>query len=130
MKSALAFCMGLLLLAGSLFPQTDVEEVYKIPGLYGHYQLHKKAAGPRFDFWQFLAMHYSADSKHAKTPHKGVQIPLYNHLSAGFVFVLTRPTLLPLAQSGVLLSQKPAFGYHNGYSFLRAYPLLQPPQIG
>ncbi|RYF45757.1 MAG: hypothetical protein EOO39_50745, partial [Cytophagaceae bacterium] len=68
MRSALALFLGTIMLLGSLFPQTDVEEVYKIPGLIVHYQLHKKSAGSDFDFWQFLDMHYDASSKHAKLP--------------------------------------------------------------
>jgi hypothetical protein len=129
MKSPLALIMGLLMMAGSLFPQTDVEEVYKIPGLFGHYQLHKREAGSGFDFWQFLDMHYSINSRHNKTPHKGVKIPLYNHLSAGFVFVLTKPTLVPGALPAEILAQETQFQYANVYQFLRAYPLLQPPQF-
>ncbi|GAB4044030.1 hypothetical protein [Spirosoma litoris] len=130
MKSVTALFLGILLFVGSLFPQTDVEEVYKIPGLIAHYQLHKKAAGSGFDIWQFLELHYNASSKHAKTPHKGVKIPLYNHLSTGFVFVLTQPHRLPAELAVLIPWPQVHFSYENLYSFLTATLLFQPPQIG
>lgn len=132
MRSVTSFLLGLLFLAGSLFPQTDVEEVYKIPGLLAHYQLHKKSAGIGFDFWQFLAMHYDASSKHAKQPHKGVKIPLYNHLSAGFVFTLTpfQAQREPAELVSLIPWPQVHFTYQNLYSYQNATFLLQPPQLG
>ena len=127
MKAALALFLGILMLAGSLFPQTDVEEVYKIPGLFSHYQYHKQTAGPDFDFWQFMVMHYSPQSAHAKTPHKGVQLPSYNHLAICYAFVLSKPTLLPAALSLMLVSAKRQFAYLITYCFQHAPCLLQPP---
>jgi len=118
------------MLAGSLFPQTDVEEVYKLPGLIEHYQLHKKAAGDGFDFWQFLDLHYNTASKHAKTPHKGVKLPMYNHLSAGFIFILTPLQWRPDLLSGLVLLLPVRFAYENQYSFLQAPFLFQPPRVG
>lgn len=132
MKSITSFFLGLLLFAGSLFPKTDVEEVYKLPGLIVHYQLHKKTAPRDFDFWQFLDMHYNASSRHAKQPHKGVKIPLYNHLSTGFVFTLTPCTLQRERAELVTIIPWPQvhFSYQNLYSFLNISFLFQPPQLG
>ena len=130
MKSTLALFLGLLMLAGSLFPNSDVEEVYKIPGLIAHYQLHKKAAGTDFDFFQFLELHYTMGSKHAKTPHKGVKLPMYNHLAICYVFVLTKPQFIPSAISTLLWRAKQIFVYQNTYCLLRSVSLLQPPRLG
>ncbi|UHG94659.1 hypothetical protein [Spirosoma oryzicola] len=132
MKSVTSLFLGILLLVGSLFPQTDVEEVYKIPGLLAHYQLHKKTAPRGFDFWQFLDMHYNASSQHAKLPHEGVKIPLYNHLSAGFVFTLTpfQPQRIPAELVSLIPWPQVHFSYENLYSFLNISFLFQPPQLG
>lgn len=130
MKSATSFFLGILLLAGSLFPQTDVEEVYKVPGLIAHYQLHKQSAADDFDFWQFLEMHYSPSSQHAQTSHKGVKIPLYNHLSTGFVFVLNQPQLLPHELAVLIPWPQLHFTYQNLYSFQATTLLFQPPRLG
>jgi hypothetical protein len=132
MKSITSFFLGLLLLAGSLFPQTDVEEVFKIPGLIAHYHVHQKTAPRGFDFWQFLELHYNASSQHAQEPHKGVKIPLYNHLSTGFVFTL--PTSHPQQAITELVTLLPwpqvHFSYENLYSFLNTSGQFQPPQLG
>lgn len=128
MRATLTLFLGLLMLGGSLFPQTDVEEVYKIPALFSHYQLHKQTAGPEFTFWQFLAMHYSPDSAHAKTPHKGVAIPCYNHLATCYVFVLTTPQVIPPALSVIRLLGKRNYFHQITYCFLQSYSLLQPPR--
>ncbi|WP_019991294.1 hypothetical protein [Rudanella lutea] len=130
MKSVTALCLGILLLVGSLFPQTDVEEVFKLPGLVTHYQWHKQIAKGDIDIWQFLEMHYGLSSKHAKTDHEGVKIPLYNHLSAGFVFVLSAPQFVPARLETFLNWPSIHFTYENLYSFLRVAPLLQPPRLG
>ena len=132
MKSITSLFLGLLFLAGSLFPQTDVEEVYKIPGLLAHYHLHKKTAGRDFDFWQFLDMHYNASSKHAKLPHKGVEIPLYNHLSLGFVFTLNsfQPQEMPAQVVTLIPWPQVHFTYQNLYSYQNTSFLFQPPQVG
>ncbi|OIN60380.1 hypothetical protein [Arsenicibacter rosenii] len=130
MKSTVALLLGILMLAGSLFPQTDVEEVYKLPGLVSHYQFHKRISGPEFDFWQFLDLHYNPDSPHAKTPHKGVGIPFYNHLSTGFVFILSVPQRMVRTLATVTTLPDRPFYYQNLYQFQQATPLLQPPRIG
>ena len=130
MKSATALFLGILMFTGSLFPQTDVEEVFKIPGLVVHYQFHKRQAGASFDIWQFLDMHYNSSSEHAKTPHEGVKIPLYNHLSTGFVFVVTHPQRLPIQEVLVAQEARACFTYQNLYSFQATSPLLHPPQVG
>ncbi|RRB02765.1 hypothetical protein [Larkinella rosea] len=130
MKSALALLLGVLMLAGSLFPQTDVEEVYKLPGLLSHYQLHRQTAGDDFDFWQFLQLHYSSTSEHAKTPHKGVKLPMYNHLSTGFVFVLNEPQWRPIELPVFVPIRSDRFFYQNLYSFQASIALFQPPRLG
>jgi len=130
MKSVMALFLSVLLFLGSLFPQTDVEEVYKIPGLLAHYQVHKKTASRDFDFWQFLDMQYNASSQHAKLPHKGVKIPLYNHLSTGFVFTLTQPQRLPAEHLITLPLPEVRFAYQNLYTHQQSSFLFQPPQVG
>ncbi|RYF65638.1 MAG: hypothetical protein EOO39_24505 [Cytophagaceae bacterium] len=130
MKSALALFLGVLMLAGSLFPQTDVEEVFKIPGLVSHYQMHKQAAGSDFNFWQFLDLHYNTASTHANTPHQGTQLPMYHHLSVGFVFIISQLNWLPTVSSGLILRLPAQFSYENSYSFQSASWLFQPPRLG
>lgn len=130
MKSAVALFMGILMLAGSLFPQTDVEEVYKIPGMIAHYKVHKRDAGADFNFQQFLELHYSIASKHAQTPHKGAELPMYNHLSSGFVFILAQLQWKPDERFEFIVLMPLRFAYQNLYSFQTASLLFQPPRLG
>ncbi len=127
MRTIVALLLSLLLFLGSLFPHTDVEEVYKIPHLIAHYQQHKAAAVADFSFWGFLVLHYSPDSEHAKTPHQGVKIPMYNHLVPGLVFIVTLPVIFSLLRVVQLLTPRLA-RYQNTYSYLFSLSLLQPPQ--
>ncbi|GAB3974513.1 hypothetical protein GCM10028806_30350 [Spirosoma terrae] len=132
MKSATSLFLGILLFVGSLFPQTDVEEVFKLPYLLAHYQTHKLTASADFTFWQFLDMHYNASSRHAKQPHEGVKIPLYNHLSTGFIFTLTQPQPrhIPSMLEELIPWPQVNFAYENLYSYQTISFLFQPPQRG
>jgi hypothetical protein len=78
MKEYTSFLLSLVLFLGSLFPQTDVEEVFKIPQLVPHYLEHKQTVTIEFTFIDFLVMHYSMDSDHARAPHPSTNIPLHN----------------------------------------------------
>ena len=129
MRTIVALLLSLLLFLGSLFPHTDVEEVYKIPQLFAHYQQHKEAASTDFSFWDFLLMHYSPSSEHAKTPHQGVKIPMYNHILLGLVFIVTFPVIFSLLQVVRLLTPWVA-GYQNTYAYQFSLSLLEPPQRG
>lgn len=62
MKALVSILLSILFTAGSLFPGTDVEEVYKVPILLKHYQEHRAEAaqeGQDFSF-NFTASPYSA----------------------------------------------------------------------
>lgn len=126
MKRCTAFFLSFLMFAGSLFPQTDIEEVYKIPGLFTHFQEHRAKAD--LSFWQFLEMHYSPLSRHARTPHPHTKIPFYNHMSAGFLFVLTEQGTSLDPPSVSYFSFSHHFQYAVSYVFQTFGSLLRPPQ--
>jgi hypothetical protein len=126
-RTIVALLLSLLLFLGSLFPHTDVEEVYKIPQLIAHYQQHKAATPTGLGFWDFLVMHYSPGSEHAKTPHEGVEIPMYSHVLPGLVFIVTFPVIFSLLHVVRLLPPRVA-SYQNRYAYLFSLSLLEPPQ--
>lgn len=128
MKPVFAILLSFLLLAGSLFPQTDVEEIYKIPQLLTHYHEHQKSAGPDFSFIDFLILHYSLSSDHAQTPHSEANLPMYSHLCTGLAFVLpNQPCLLFIY--ALPLSPQYSSHYQKEYSCLFSFSILQPPQF-
>jgi hypothetical protein len=126
MKEYTSLLLSLLLFLGSLFPQTDVEEVFKIPQLLPHYLEHKQTAQLDFDFLDFLILHYSPGSDHAQTPHPSTNIPMHNHVMTGMAFIM--PDLLQVD----LYTFNPCTIYQsiykNTYSYVFAYSFLQPPQ--
>lgn len=130
MKSVVAFWLGMLMLAGSLFPQTDVEEVYKIPALIRHYHVHQQLAGSSLTFWQFLDNHYNPAKKSLQANSSEASLPLYHHLSMGLVFVLTKRLLLPPILSQLLLRPLACWTYNNPYYFESFGSLFQPPRLG
>ena len=118
------------MLAGSLFPQTDVEEVYKIPALIRHYQVHKQLAGSSLTFWQFLDNHYNPAKKSLKASSSEASLPLYHHLSTGLVFVLTKRPVLPPISTQLLLPPLTGWSYNNPYHFESFGSFFQPPRLG
>lgn len=127
MKEYTSLLLSTLLFLGSLFPQTDVEEVFKIPQLLPHYLEHKHTAQADFDFLDFLILHYSPGSDHAQTPHPSTNIPMHNHVMTGMAFII--PGLLQLDL--YTFDPCPIYQsiYKNTYAYLFSYSFLQPPRI-
>ncbi|TAF66242.1 MAG: hypothetical protein EAZ55_06345 [Cytophagales bacterium] len=119
--------LALLIFLGSICPQSDIEEAYKMPHLLMHYwQSHAEIS-----FLEFLSLHYHQNSTHKKEDiahHE--KLPLqtsdaHSHLLA-FVFIgfswsyhLSNDTI-----------EYPAsfFSFEEDYSYLRICTLLQPPR--
>ncbi len=129
MKKLLSLSLALLLFCGSLLPQGDVEELFKIPYLIQHYyQEHSNQA-----FLDFLAEHYGngtnaqvhqqADQDHQKLPlkqhdHQGLQI--FNFLPSFWSATLTSSET-PRIDS--FLDSK------NLYHFIQSSKFLRPPEL-
>lgn len=128
MRKVIALFLSILMFMGSLFPQTDIEEVYKIPGLLTHFQEHRAKLQPDLSFLGFLKMHYSPGSEHAKTPHPHTKIPFYNHLSAGFLFVISEFKAALEKPLVAIFSCDHHFQYLNAYAYQTYVSLLRPPQ--
>ena len=127
MKEYTSLLLSMLLFLGSLFPQTDVEEVFKIPQLLPHYLEHKQAAQADFDFVDFLVLHYSLDSEHAKAPHPATNIPMHNHVMSGTAFIMSDLLHLDLYTFNPCTIFRSI--YKNSYSYVFAYSFLQPPRF-
>jgi hypothetical protein len=127
MKEYTSLLFSILLFLGSLFPQTDVEEVFKIPQLLPHYLEHKQSAQSDFNFIDFLIMHYTPGSEHAQAPHPSTNIPMHNHVMTGMAFIM--PDLLQLDLHTVNFCTAFRTVYKNTYSYLFSYTFLQPPRL-
>ncbi len=88
-KLVLWFMIGLFGL-GSLFPGTDVEEVMKLPALFGHYLEHQAESTSGVSILDFLAQHYGADAadKHQGDNHNHDNLPMVKHACSPAYWVL------------------------------------------
>ena len=112
---------------GSLFPFSDMEEVFKLPALVKHYQEHKeRAAEEDFNFLDFLALHY-LDADHSNTEDHDV-LPMFKHQCPASVFIMpsfTEPTISITSFNNITYNNSLRFNYFYQYTGF----LLQPPRF-
>ncbi len=129
MKPIVALVLAFLFLIGSLFPRTDMEEVFKIPNLVQHYLEHKEKATQGFSFLDFLNLHYGINSTHAQTHQKEhASVPMFHAHCAGLTFVLPVSYFMWKAIPEVVLSSLYTSFYHNTYQYLFSFSFLRPPR--
>jgi hypothetical protein len=123
MKNLLSiFFAVLLFLGGLLF--NDMEEVYKIPSLFTHFQEHKEEAKGEFSFLDFLLLHYASD--HRDDPENS-HLPFLEHNVPPLAFTIS------FVENWKMLII-PIINDHNFFYKLPCYEevvfsYLQPPKI-
>lgn len=129
MKRLFSISFAILLFMGSLFPYSDMEEVFKLPALLKHYQEHKEraTAGEEFNFMDFLTLHY-LDANHSNTEDHDV-LPMFKHQCPASVFIMPSVTAYTVAISG-LTNIKYNNLFHLNYFYQYTGFLLQPPRLG
>ncbi|MHA8108469.1 hypothetical protein [Aquirufa sp. A-Brett2-W8] len=127
MKNVLAYVLFVLLFASGLLPKVGMEQAIKANELVKHFQDHKKQAPAGFSFADFLWMHYSADSKHAKTTSHP-SLPSFDFSGAmGFVLLVTS-LFFVFAASLIIMRRRSEF-YENNYHFSMERVLIAPPRF-
>ncbi len=127
MKTVTAIFLGFILLAGSILPHTDVQELRKISNLLHHYQGHKYAAGKDLSLLAFFNLHYGQGSAHAKS-HRGDHcLPAFHAHCAGMSFIIPAATVF-LSRRVCILASRRACVYRNAYVYLFSESLLRPPR--
>ena len=126
MKRLFSISFAVLLFLGSLFPFSDVEEVFKLPALLKHYQEHKERAGVEdFSFLDFLALHYF-DVDHSTAEEHGL-LPMFKHQCPASVFIMPS-----FADYTISVSEFANIRYNNflrlNYFYQYTGFLLQPPR--
>ncbi|MCU0444132.1 MAG: hypothetical protein MUE85_04385 [Microscillaceae bacterium] len=125
MKALVSILLAKLLFLGSLFPQSDIEELYKIPFLVQHYQ----SEHADLSFWDFLKIHYlnNHSASHSDQDHEKLPLQKHNHnLCVPFHFVVPHYELPTLSIKPFYPEFKAV--YTQNYSFLRDKSLHQPPK--
>lgn len=126
MKTCLASFLFLIFFSGSLLPKVGMEQSFKAHELLKHYQDHKKQAPKDFNFWDFLWLHYSADSKHPKT----TQHPNLPSIDFSGVSGYVLPTLMVFVLAALVLKIQKKFqiNWSNLYQFTLMNVLIAPPR--
>ncbi|RRB07489.1 hypothetical protein [Larkinella rosea] len=127
MKSVVALLLVLQMLGSGLLPGFGIDQSTKLVDLLQHFQHHRQTE-PDLGFFDFIAMHYGANSDHQKHPnHSHHNLPAVGHTAPAF----TAPAmdLFSLTSISVWLPAKTAcFRYANLYSFVSVSSLINPPR--
>lgn len=125
MKSLVSIFLATLFFAGSLFPKSDMDELFKIPALFEHYSEHKAKSKGELSFMDFLLMHYAVGSTHDEASHD--KLPLSMDMCTGIICVL-QSTFYQIVHPNTHFV-KPSFSFYClQYSFLSVFSLLNPPR--
>ena len=131
MKKIIAITLSFQILLGSLFPKFDAMELAKVGELIEHYQEHKATENQDFTFVDFLIMHYSASSNHAKTAkHSHQNLPDFSshHLVITYCESVFKANI-PSFEANFKPFSEPNFSWQNFYHFLISRTLLNPPKF-
>ena len=125
MQNIAAFFLAINLLAQSLLPPTSVE-LLRSPELWQHFREHQRETTEPLSFWEFVQMHYAADSEHTK--QKKHHLPSLDLTGAvGFCALpLACVSFFDCPTFGFI--SKAIFNWANSYSFLLTRALICPPR--
>ncbi len=112
---------------GGLLPKVGMEQAIKANELVKHFQDHKKQAPAGFSFADFLWMHYSADSKHAKTTSHP-SLPSFD-FSGAMGFVLPSVAFFFTVAVALIIARRRSDFYENNYHFAMERVLIAPPRF-
>ena len=127
MKNVLAYVLFAIMFAGGLLPKVGMEQAIKANELVKHFQDHKKQAPAGFSFADFLWMHYSADSKHAKTTGHP-SLPSFD-FSGAMGFVLPTVAFFFTTAVALIIARRRSVFYENNYHFAMERVLIAPPRF-
>ena len=127
MKSALAVLLAGLLLGSSLLPGFGIGQSAKWAELVSHYQQHRQT-DVHLGLYDFLVMHYGADSEHQKHPtHDHHNLPA----STQIVLAIAPNTARfePISTGLIHFLPKVTFSHRADlYAFLSVFALINPPR--
>lgn len=126
MRRFIAVILFITISLGSLVPKVNWSQSIKLSELVTHYYQHKREAPKDFNLWDFLVMHYSANSEHAKTKHPS--LPSFDINGVSYLYVI--PTFISFANDTTFsfIEKEDHFSWLNNYFFSAEKNLLNPPQ--
>jgi len=122
-----AIFLGFLVLLGSMMPQTDFEELAKLPDLIAHFEEHQ-LKDDSISFLSFINRHYSTSHRNEEDHSK---LPLQKHCSCMFIALIQSQSAQVIDPEWVEIVfvkslQNPALAFWNGSDY--RHNLLKPPK--
>lgn len=125
MKVLATYFLAIVVLAQSLLPRAAMDLLHS-PEVWAHFEEHKQETPQPLSFWQFMVMHYSADSDHTK--QKKHHLPSVDFNAVTGLFVLPTAILALEHYPVPVFSYKANFQWLNSYAFLSCKALICPPR--
>lgn len=125
MKVLSAYFLAFVVFAQSLLPRAATDLLHS-PEVWAHFEEHRQESQQSLSFWEFLTMHYAADSDHTK--QKKHHLPSFDLSGVAGFFVLPATTLELLLSHTYTFFETKSFLWDNSYSFLLTKSLIFPPR--
>lgn len=126
MRRFIAVILFTTIFLGSLVPKVNWSQSIKLSELVTHYYQHKREAPKDFNLWDFLVMHYSANSSHAKTKHPN--LPSFDITGVSYLYLT--PTIISFSTNttSTFVEKEDHFSWLNNYFFSAEKSFLNPPR--
>ncbi len=125
MKPFWAILLASLILVQSIVPRAYVG-LLQSPKVWQHFKEHQVESKKEIGLWEFIEMHYGADSEHIKK--KCHHLPSLEINSAIGCFILPNHSLSIIETPIFILEPKPNFFWLNLYSYNTSNKLIYPPR--
>jgi hypothetical protein len=126
LRRIIAVILFATIFLGSLVPKVNWSQSIKLPELITHYYQHKREAPKDFNVWDFLVMHYSANSQHAKTKHPS--LPSFDINGVSYLYVIPTFISFSTTTTSSFVEKEDNFSWLNNYFFSAETSLLNPPR--
>lgn len=125
MKVLATYFLAIVVLTQSLLPRAAMDLLHS-PEVWAHFEEHKQETPQPLSFWQFMLMHYSADSDHTKQKKHHLPRVDFNAVTGLFILPSAIIALEPHALPDFYY--KANFQWLNSYAFLSFKALICPPR--
>ncbi|MBO0939946.1 hypothetical protein J2I47_25595 [Fibrella sp. HMF5335] len=128
MKSIVAILLVHLILGSNLLPGFGIDQSARWVELVNHYQEHRQT-DVHLGLYDFLVMHYGANSEHQKHPrHNHHNLPTAGQSVSVFTPTILTLSVEPSALSVIHVAKATFFRKADLYAFAAIRSLINPPR--
>lgn len=135
MRRFSAYFFSFYILLGSILPSMECwEELMYLPKLIQHFEKHQEESNGSITFFEFMQMHYSSASSHAKDApesekHQHETLPSLNGYSLHAYVLPEFPFKVSDSTNITDFAFTPQFWWNNLYSFHHSTSIINPPNF-